>query len=257
MKNATTTQNTETATVTRTKYINDSATADRISEILEAQKQELNYTWFLGPVRVWINVPLPGGGTSLQQTIQYKLLRGTYTTYEIGSWTLINPDALNPMVEVDVEESEPSSTTSPTECDDCPMEDGGICFSIAHSDVCGIDPNESDPESESAPGYFFYRWNVTNVVVDDGSEGDPIPGYNYNPRFWRNPVNIAIGKRVEKCPENTTTCAATCGCDPCGKLGYQMDPSQCTALNREYRVIAFSDVSEVAPGLTCYECYVS
>ena len=245
--NATTSQNKVTTTVNKKKYINDIATAEKISEIMDEELGETDY--FTGPVRVTVAINDPNGlGSTLGTTIVYKLLRGTKTSYSTNNWMLVDSSQIQPAVSSSTEEKAEDPYTNPPQCYHCDM-DGSVCFATAHSDICEINEEESDNQKESAPAVFGYRWHVTNVQVDDGSEGEILSFWDYNNKWALKPFNAVIGVEATNCPEDTVTCTATCGCDPCGVLGYAMDSWQCTASNMKYRIV------QVTSNLTCYECY--
>lgn len=238
--NSITTKNTKTVTAIDSKYVNDSATAQSISDSLD---QELgDFAYFYGPVRKWISVPLPGGGTSIQSSVVYKYLRGTKIGYSVGGWTVIG--SLNNPVSEDSDTDLLGETTLPEPCPSC-SEDGGICFNIQHSDFPEV--TKDDFGGGTAPGVFTFSWTVGDVTDVDGNPVEYLGGPDAGNGTLTRPVNITLGIKTDE-EHDYDACTSNCFCDPCGAGGYFIDPAQCTASNRSSRAVPFN-------GLTCYECY--
>lgn len=240
---AITTKTDQVATTKKKKYINDSATAQAISNELN---QELgDYAYFGGLVQVWVQTPLPGGGTQMQAQNAYKSLRGVKNGYNVGGWTIVTqPDPIPDTEDTDTL----SETTSPATCSSCDMGDSDICFDISHSDFPEV---LDEPEGGGvAAGIFNFIWQIDTSSVTDAN-GNPVTylgGTQAGNLQYLRPVNIVMGVKTDE-EHDVSACNASCICDPCGAAGYFIDPWQCTATNQKSRPVVVPD------NITCYECY--
>jgi hypothetical protein len=242
MSTATTIFNRTLSENTETKYVNNAETYKNIEAILNPKVGGTVYA--CGNCLVWKTIQLPGGGSQTTQVTEYKTLKGIRSSYNINGFTL--SEDIQPLVTTDSTTDDSDPQTSPSDCDTC--SNNQVCFDCTNPDLPCTTSDE--PNNSSAAANFSYSWNITNLEIEDGTQGTIINPQQYSQAQHVGSVTAVIGKKTETCPDQLT-CHSTCECDPCGKLGYLISPAQCAIENKSSREVTVG----LGPFLTCYECY--